>query len=104
MVFQYIFYGEKQQAIQQKRSVLSKLKGNYTYNQAWCLINANQSTNIGFKMLTVSESDCATCVISYLGGKFAYIRHVIDTASRRQLCYYAFVSVLKSSLVYILIF
>ena len=59
---QYICYGEKQ-TIQQKQSVLSELKGNYTYNQAWCLMIATQSTNIVFKLPTVSESDCAICVI-----------------------------------------
>ena len=46
-----------------KQSVLSELKENYTYNQAWCLMIATQSTNIVFKLLTVSESDCAICVI-----------------------------------------
>ena len=67
MVLQYIFYGEKQ-AIQQKRSVLFELKGSYTYNQACCLMTAGSVTNIVFKLLTVSESDCA---IWFLGENFA---------------------------------
>ena len=50
-------------AVYHKQSVLSKLKGNYTYNQVWCLMIATQSTNIVFKLLTVGESDCAICVI-----------------------------------------
>ena len=62
MVFQYIFYGEKQ-SIHQRRSVLFELKGNYAYNQVWCLMTAYQSTNIVLKFLTVSESDHAICVI-----------------------------------------
>ena len=54
--------GKKQ--FSKKRSVLSELKGNYTYNQAWFLMIATQSTNIAivFKLLTVGESDCAICV------------------------------------------
>ena len=59
---QHIFYGENKQ-FSKKRSVLSELKGNYTYNQAWCLMIATQSTNIVLTLLTVSESDCAICVI-----------------------------------------
>ena len=66
MVFQYIFYGEKQ-VIQQKQSVLSKLKGNYAYNQAWCLMITTQCTNIVFKLLTVSESDCPFVQSKFLG-------------------------------------
>ena len=56
------FYGENKQFIK-KRSVLSELKGNYTYNQVCSLMTANQSINIVFKLLTVSKSDCAICVI-----------------------------------------
>ena len=47
MVFQYIFYGKK--AIPQKQSVLSELKGNYTYNQACSLMITTQSTKYSFQ-------------------------------------------------------
>ena len=57
----HFLWGNKQ--FIKKRSVLSELKGNFTYNQACSLMNANPSTNIGFKLLTVSESDYAICVI-----------------------------------------
>ena len=53
----------KNKQFSKKQSILSELKGNYTYNQAWCLMIATQSTSIVFKLLTVSQSDCAICII-----------------------------------------
>ena len=45
------------QAIHQKRPVLSELKGNL-HTIKYVTYIANKSTNIVFKLLTVTESDC----------------------------------------------
>ena len=58
MVFHYMG-----KSIHQKQSVLCEFKENYIYNQACSLLIANHSTNIVFKLLTVSKSDHAICVI-----------------------------------------
>ena len=52
MVFQYNCYGEKQ-AIHQKTSVLSELKGNCTDNQAHSLMIGIPSTILIFKLSTI---------------------------------------------------
>ena len=61
MVFQYIFYGEKQ-VIRQKQSVLSELKGNYTDNQARSLMIAIQPIQIWFSScLQLAPQLCYLC-------------------------------------------
>ena len=53
-----------------KQSVLSELKGNYMDSQAHSLVIAIRSTILIFKLPTISTTDCAICIIYFLGEKF----------------------------------
>ena len=55
VVFQYIFYGENKRFVK-KQSVLSKLKGNFTDNQAHSLMIAIQPTNLIFRLSAISTT------------------------------------------------
>ena len=61
------FSMEKNKRFIKIQSLLSELKGNYTYNQVCNLMITNLSINLIFKLLSVSETDYVIYVIYFFG-------------------------------------